>query len=534
MNKFIYSILISFCFVVSNSMAQLPIVETNFNWQNCFRASYYQGGFVSANNGYYLISGMKGSDTMLINNFHGGTGDILLIHTDSLGNVLWKKCYGGSKLDWAWSMIPSSDGHMFLIGFTESDDGDIQSRQWDGTLFWVIKTDYKGDIIWEKTFGVEPGTGLDLRSALALPDGGIVVSSVIQGKSGDVSQYFGGIDIWTVRLSPQGEMLWEKTFGNDGQWDNLQRMILTDDGNILCAAGASKGGGMVDCTLPTPEFYNVWLYEIDLDGNMLWQQCYGGSNNDSPKTVVQSGGKIIVGVASSSWDGDIVNQHGGDDFWLFEIDNNGAIEWSNCLGGSYYDFPTEIFPLSDGGYMVVGYAGSTDGDVASVGGAWHNKKLWFVKINEEGIGQWQRTIRSRKHFDIMHPSFILQKNDNTYVVAQEITQGGPDICCPGATPADTTPYIWMFEIEFTDQFVSVNELHGQSLNVSPNPAKDLMMFELPAIGELCVYSVSGHMLHKAHCLAGDYHYNCGHLSPGVYFYTYMMDEALLHGKVVVE
>ncbi len=170
MNKFIYSILISFCFVVSNSVAQLPIVETNFNWQNCLRASYYQGGFVSANNGYYLISGVNASDTMA-QNYHG-KGDIVLIHTDSLGNVLWKKCYGGSKLDWAWSMIPSSDGHMFLIGFTESDDGDIQSRQWDGTLFWVIKTDYNGDIIWEKTFGVEPGTGLDLRSALALPDGG--------------------------------------------------------------------------------------------------------------------------------------------------------------------------------------------------------------------------------------------------------------------------------------------------------------------------------------------------------------------------
>ena len=533
MKKYLHYIFGSvFLFLSAKSYTQPAIVETNFTWQNCFEIPYFKGGLVSANNGYYLISGTDGSDTM-INNYHGGT-DILLVHTDSLGNILWKKCYGGSELDYGRTLISSLDGHIFLIGRTSSDDGDVQSRQWDGTLFWVIKTDYNGDIIWEKTFGVEPGTGLDLRSALALPDGGIVVSSIIQGKSGDVSQYFGGIDIWTVRLSPQGEMLWEKTFGNDGQWDNLQRMILTDDGNILCAAGASKGGGMVDCTLPTPEFYNVWLYEIDLDGNMLWQQCYGGSNNDSPKTVVQSGGKIIVGVGTQSWDGDIPNQHGNIDIWLFEVNNNGSIEWSNCLGGSDGEWPVEIFPLTDGGYMVAGYTYSSDGDV-SYERERGKRKLWFVKVNEEGIGQWQRVFRSRsKSFDIMYPPFILQKNDNTYVVAQEITQGGPDICCPGATPADTTPYIWMFEVEFTDQFVSVSELHGQSLNVSPNPANNLMMFELPAIGELCIYSVSGHLLHKAHCLAGDYHYNCGHLRPGVYFYTFMTDEALLHGKVVVE
>ncbi len=184
--------------------------------------------------------------------------------------------------------------------------------------------------------------------------------------------------------------------------------------------------------------------------------------------------------------------------------------------------------------MVVSYTYSVDGDVSSVGVTPTVKKLWFVKVNSQGIGQWQRVIYSRRHFErAYHPS-IIKIDDNTYVVAQEIEAGGPDICCPGATPADTTPYIWMFEVEFTDQFVSVNELHGQSLKVSPNPAKDLMMFELPAIGELCIYSVSGRLLHKAHCLAGDYHYNCGHLSPGVYFYTFMTDEALLHGKVVVE
>ncbi len=289
------------------AITQPAIVETNFNWQKCFEIPYFKGGLVSANNGYYLISGTDGSDTM-VNNFHGGS-DILLVHTDSLGNILWKKCYGGSEIDYGRTLISSMDGHIFLIGRTSSDDGDVQSRQWDGSLAWVVKIDHQGDIIWEKTFGVEKGTGFTIRSFLALPDGGIAVSSVIQGKSGDVSQYFGGIDVWTVRLAAQGEMLWEKTYGNKGQLDNLLSMAYTHDSTIICAGAASVGGGMVECSLPSYEVYNAWLYEIDLQGNILWQYCYGGENGDLPHSIIQSDHGYIAAASSDSWGGDIVNQH---------------------------------------------------------------------------------------------------------------------------------------------------------------------------------------------------------------------------------
>ncbi len=532
MKNYSYSLLLTQLFILLYFCAktQVPIVETNFNWQNCFEINYFHGGFVSANNGFYLISRSNGLDSTA-HNYHGGS-DILLIHTDSTGNILWKKCFGGSKLEVGRTLISSLDGNIFLIGRAESDDGDIKSKKWDGPGAWVVKINYQGDIIWEKAFGTATGFGMTIRSYVALPDGGIMVSSVIQGKSGDISTFYGGLDIWTVRLSSQGEMLWEKTFGNIGLYENLHSMIKTNDGNIMCAASASIGAGMVECTLPASEVGNAWLYEIDLQGNILWQQCYGGENHDIPDCIVQSNNGFTVAASSLSWGGDIVNQHGSIDIWLFETDHNGNILWSNCLGGSLSEYPRYIFLLSDGGYMVVGYADSVDGDLASTQTYYH-RNLWFIKINSQGIAQWQRTIPSLEDLDNWYSPFVIQKDDNTYVVAQGIEARGPDIICNG-NPSDDNPYVWLFEVEFTDQFVSVNELHGQVLNVSPNPAKDLMMFELPAIGELCIYSVSGRLLHKAQCLAGDYHYNCGHLSSGVYFYTFMMDEALLHGKVVVE
>ncbi len=516
-----------FFMLIANTKAQLPIVETNFLWQKCINNGT-AGGIIQIGESYYINSYDRGVDTAA-QNYHGDW-DLMLIKTDTLGNVHWKKCYGGSLRDTPYSIQKTNDGYIYLIGVTDSEDGDVQSRRWQGRQIWLIKLDPEGEIVWEKTFGVEKGTGFDPRTSLIMPDGGILISSNIQGASGDVSTFFWGNDFWLVRFDAYGNMLWEKTFGSIGFWDNLLSMIHTKEGTVMCAGAASIGEGMVECSLPSYEVYNVWLFEIDLNGNILWQHCYGGTGSDSPQNIIQTNDGFVLCVGSNSWDGDINNPHGNKDFWIFKIDNEGEIIWSNCLGGSGYDSPSYIFELEDGGFMVIGYTRSTDGDVSGIHG-WR-RDIWFVKVDAQGIGQWQRCVGSYGKEDFQPLPFLIQKNDYTYVMAQDVEQAGGDIQCNQSLFNDH--FTWLFKIEFTDQFVSVNELHGQSLNVSPNPANNLMMFELPAIGELCIYSVSGHLLHKAHCLAGDYHYNCGHLSPGVYFYTFMMDEALLHGKVVVE
>ncbi len=512
--------------------AQLPIVETNFNWQNC-TTGYYSGGIAKIDDSFYLLSANKGKDTSAVG-YHDDW-DLMLIKTDSFGNVIWKKCYGGSKRDTPFSLQKTEDGNLYLIGFTRSDDGDVQSRRWQATQIWLVKVDPTGNIIWERAFGIEEPNGFDIRGSLILPDGGIIISAMIRGKTGDVSTHYGLRNSWLVRYSAQGDMLWEKTYGNESLNETLRALKLTEDGTIICGAAVYNDGGMVECSLPDNFEFSVWLFEIDLAGNILWQNCYGGGSYDIPYCIFETGNNFIVGASSASHDGDIVNPHGESDIWLFETDNSGNLSWSNCLGGSYHEAPRYIFPISTGGYLIVGSTSSDDGDISGHQGGYRARNLWFIKVNDQGIGQWQKCISNRNGFkNLPNPPSILQKDNNTYIVAQEIKKGGGNVLCPGTTPSDDNPYVWLFEVEFTDQFVSVSELHGQSLNVSPNPAKDLMMFELPAIGELCIYSVSGRLLHKAHCLAGDYHYNCGHLSPGVYFYTFMMDEALLHGKVVVE
>lgn len=133
------------------------------------------------------------------------------------------------------------------------------------------------------------------------------------------------------------------------------------------------------------------LFSISISAqnfDITWQQCYGGSKTDGRNgrtriEKVEDGYVVLTNTKSD--DGDVVNYHGGDDLWLFKIDFDGIIMWSNCLGGSELDHPSQLIKASDGGFYVFGEAGSTDGDVTGNHG---DLDFWMVKTND--IGQIER------------------------------------------------------------------------------------------------------------------------------------------------
>ena len=60
------------------------------------------------------------------------------------------------------------------------------------------------------------------------------------------------------------------------------------------------------------------------------------------------------------------------------MDNAGAIQWMNSMGGSDNDFGQSVEQTNDGGFIVAGYTMSYDGDISVQHG---NGDCWIIKCD---------------------------------------------------------------------------------------------------------------------------------------------------------
>jgi len=368
------------------TMTSADSVEAK-SWKKTFGgpSAEFPNSAQQTNDGGYIIAGCTKS-------YGAGDRDAWLIKTNSEGDLVWEKTFGGSGRDEAESVQQTTDGGFIVAGYTKSYGS-------GGEDAWLIKTNSEGDLVWEKTFG---GSGEDQAHAVQqTTDGGFIVA-------GDTSSYgSGGEDAWLIKTNSEGDLVWEKTFGGSGADRVLAAQQTTDGGFIIAGAGgtASYGAGGDDAWLikTDSEGDMVWeknfegsfesviqavdggyicagyvnlhgdssdasLVKIDSDGNMIWAKIFSNRNNDQAMAVHQTkdDGYIITG---STGVGSIV------DIWLIKTDSAGNEIWNNTYGGSNFDMATSVEPTSEGGYIITGVG------IMSV----ENSDAWLIKTNANGI-----------------------------------------------------------------------------------------------------------------------------------------------------
>jgi len=310
-----------------------------------------------------------------------GQRDYWLVKTDPSGAIQWQRCLGGSSDDWASSVQQTTDGGYIIAGNTFSNDGDVTGNHGENDC-WVVKTDPSGIIQWQKCFG-----GSISEQALEVKqttDGGYIIFGFTTSNDGDVTGNHGEIDFWVVKINQLGVIQWQRCFGgSSADWTGSIRQTI-DGGYIILGSTDSNDGDVTG----NHGQRDYWLVKIDPSGAIQWQKCYGGSNLDEAYSVQQTkdGGYIIVGFTNSN-NGDVTGNHGEKDFWVVKTEPSGIIQWQKCFGGSSYDYALSVQQTTDAGYIIVGSTGSNDGDVTGNHGG---NDFWVVKINQLGAIQWQR------------------------------------------------------------------------------------------------------------------------------------------------
>ncbi len=300
--------------------------ETNGCMSVCIKSD---GGYIVA--GYISESG----DT-----------NMWLLNLNNTGGIVWQKSYGGANNDIASSIIQDSDGNFVVLGYTTS----FGSGGWDMV---VMKLDGDGTILWQKVYG---GTGAELGSQIKQTNNG---DYIVAGYASSFGTGDNG-DLWVVRLTNNGEILWQYAFDNsDSDYGNS--IIEAPNGSFFICGETRRGGGTNN---------DFWVMKLASNGAVLWQKCYGDDQLEYGKSVSlkQDGTLLVTGDKRPVGEGP-------RNILGMRLDGDGNILWQKAFGGEKYDRCGSSIATYDGGFMIAGDTCSFSGGVQG---------FWLLKMNEDG------------------------------------------------------------------------------------------------------------------------------------------------------
>lgn len=315
-----------------------------------------------------------------------GEYDVWLLELDHAGTILNQRCIGGSANDYANDIITTSDGGYLIAATTYSNDGDVRNNHGDADI-WIVKLLSNGTIAWQKTLG---GTGSEQgASVLETEEGNYIVSSSGSSTDGSLSNHHGGNDVWIVELSNTGNILRQRCYG--GTADEFAGAIALQAGNILgvTATTASNDGDVSGQHGGT----DLWFFHLNIQGKLTYQRCLGGTGNEQAKAIKPKvDGGWFLAAATFSFDGDVFGNHGRYDTWLLEINMNGNLVTKQCYGGNKDDLPNALLFTSEGHWAVCGYSHSQTGDLPKNEG---ESDVWVFQLYKQ-YGAKPATVISKQ------------------------------------------------------------------------------------------------------------------------------------------
>lgn len=363
-------------FLPSNVSAEIaPEIQWSRNVGGNLEEIAYD--IVQTSDGGYIVAGMK----YIVNTFE----DIYVIKFSESGDVEWEKNYENSKKDFANSIMQAKDGGYIICGGTFSNTEGVSD-------YYIIKLDSAGNVQWERKFGDIQGEICE--AVIQTMDGGYMAAG---GKWLNLYDR----DMYLVKLDADGNLEWEKLIdgGNDdGAYDIQQtpdrgyiiagytRSLVDGDYNMFIVRTDSHGdtkwksdfGGSgsdqaysieqhrngyiaAGYTKSYNEFSDVYVVDLNLDGEMVWEKSYGIDDTQEEARSIKNtadGGFILAGRTNQY-------AYGSFDAYLLKLDRDGNELWSQVFGGQNSDMGYAVLQSQDGGYVIAGQTKSygSAGDV---------------------------------------------------------------------------------------------------------------------------------------------------------------------------
>ncbi len=254
--------------------------------------------------------------------------DVFVTKYSTAGNLRWAELLAGAGRVSGRGVSSDRNGNALIAG---SYSGTLSV----GTLnlnvnnssvdVFVAKLDDAGTAIWARSFG---STGDDYARGIdADAVGNIYVSGVFTGTvrfdAITLTSLSGSKDVFLLKLSPQGSVLWAKSFGGPGEEEGCE-LEASDNGDVFISGSFSATMQLGSATLTAAGQRDVFVSKVNTTGEVQWARAAGSTQDDVTYAItLHRGNEEVVTVGTFTgvfWQaGRSVSSAGGFDSYVSKV-----------------------------------------------------------------------------------------------------------------------------------------------------------------------------------------------------------------------
>jgi len=296
----------------------------------------------------------------------------LLLKCSTEGEILWKTTYP-SRNGSIRSVVETFNENIYTCGHRF-----IKSSENMHSDFLLTKYDINGDTVWSKSYGT-----LKMEYAINIietSNGNLLISGIVD-KVGHFSDEF---DIYMVKTTQKGEIIWTQTYEIQG-YEYPHSLTETKNGNYLITGDTPKGtmhmkideagnelwhktiisknhsssystielenGNLLTCGIYKENLINqVFVVQTDKNGNLIWDKYYGKDGLSGRGNSIKDNFDGTFTIVGS----DFKNSYKASNIIIFKIDNKGNILWKRKLEGSNFDSGNNLLKSKNGDNIITG------------------------------------------------------------------------------------------------------------------------------------------------------------------------------------
>lgn len=300
-----------YTYIYDNECLPQTVINYNnyyINYGGLYNELFYDG--ITTSDGGYIAVGRTNSQNIegLESNYSNISNDILVVKFDSSGTIVWQDTFIGSNIDDAINVIEieeNSQKFYIVVGYSMSIDGDFSDSNIENEYQKpvILKYDEYGNVVEKKVF-MDGGIIYNIKKI----DGGyIAVGNINNDTYKDeiydkrINDYNGYGDAIIMKLNNSFEVVWSSYFGGTNA-EVFREFIITSFGYVVVGQGRSLDGDMSDIYVDTATYvYDGIIVSYDKSGNILNKEAFGSSADDSFANLIEvNDNYIVVGYAGNN------------------------------------------------------------------------------------------------------------------------------------------------------------------------------------------------------------------------------------------